>query len=61
MTDKGCRRKKKIIQKKDVYKNVDLEALNNYMTSDNFMVQAAQEVPGLVYEAPVIDVPYWRQ
>jgi hypothetical protein len=31
------------------------------MTTDNFMVQAAQEVPGLVYEAPVIDVPYWRQ
>jgi hypothetical protein len=31
------------------------------MTTDNFMVQAAQEVPGLVYEVPVIDVPYWRQ
>ena len=45
MTDKGCRRKKKVIQKKDVYKNVDLEALNKYMTTDNFMVQAAQEVP----------------
>lgn len=56
----GCRRKRKVLFKKDVYKNVDLEALNHYMTSDNFLVQNAQEVPGLVFETPIIDVPFWR-
>ena len=43
-----------------MYKNVDLEKLNDYMTSDNFLVQNAEEVPGLVFEKPVIDVNYWR-
>jgi len=57
----GCRRKRKDLFKKDVYKNVDLNALNDYMTSDNFLVQKAQQVPGLVFETPVIDVPFWRQ
>ena len=60
ITNSGCRRKRKIISKKDVYKNVDLGALNSYMSSDNFLVQRPQEVPGLVFETPVIDVGYWR-
>ena len=44
-----------------MYKDVDLEALNNYLDEDNFLYSSAKVVPGLVREIPVIDVNYWKQ
>eukprot|EP00347_Sterkiella_histriomuscorum_P015525 403356701 len=60
LSKSGCRRKRKAMGKRDVYKNVDLEKLNNFLDCDNFLTADSKEVPGFLHEKPQIDVNYWR-